>query len=173
MMPHSAAAITQSQPGLHYVTQTSPSIIPASVSIILLSSQLTELMFAGPMHVRLSTQESAQSQTLPSVTYSNSLFVSCEKVALCSFWPHPEPVSRLLTWQRGHEETAVFHFLIGIQKGLVKGNGCTFFCRVSRAAFHATHSSCLPVFRSLCPYLSPLKRVQDVAKNYTKPPFHS
>lgn len=124
-----------------------------SVGISLLSSQLTEGMFAGPVHVRLSTRESAKSRTLRPVTYSNSLFVNSEKVASCSFWAHLEADSRALTWQRLHEETAVFHFLIKIQRGLVKGNGCAFSCHVSSVKGQL----CMPLTNSvsLSPYLSP------------------
>lgn len=79
MMPHSTTAITQSLQGSHCVTQTSPSITPTPVSISPLSTQLTELMLVGFVHVRSSTQESAKSPTLLPVTYSNSLFVNSEK----------------------------------------------------------------------------------------------
>ncbi len=76
MMPHSTTAFAHTElPGSNYVTQTSPSITPDSVSINLLSSQLTERMFASLVHVRMSTWKSAISGTLR----ASDLF----KLAIC------------------------------------------------------------------------------------------
>lgn len=103
-------------------------------------------MLAGLVHVSPSTKESAKSQTLQPVTYSTFLFANTGQVLFEQHRSGTDCTKKLYTHY-------IFHSLILMQKELVKGNRCAFFCNVSSVKGQLCMS--VTFFRCLLQNLSP------------------